>query len=327
MLYFHGFGHFHPENQIDNAFLESLEIGTNDRWIVDRVGIKNRRTVLPLDYIRSTKNKDLRAGQEAALYSNAETGRRAALMAIERAGIKPSDIGMVIGGDSSPETCIPAEGARIAKLLGLTVPAFDLHSACSTFGLHVHMLSQMGENLPEYVLIVSPENTTRVTDFSDRSSAILFGDATSAAVVSTKIPSRARVAYSTFNTNPAGCDDVLIPRVYHFSQNGSAVQKFAIKQMSALLAEIQGRIGPDRRDRLIYIGHQANFTMLQAVCRRCDIPEARHFYNIVEYGNQAAAGAAVVLSQHWERFLAGDVVALVVVGAGLSWSSLQIEFT
>src|SRR3954463_6700749 len=140
MIYFHGFGHFHPENQVDNAFLESLDIGTNDRWIVERVGIENRRTVLPLDYIRSTKNKDLRAAQEAALYSNAETGRRAAAIAIERAGIKPSDIGMVIAGGCSPDACIPAEAGRVAKLLGIQVPAFDLHSACSTFGAQVHFL-------------------------------------------------------------------------------------------------------------------------------------------------------------------------------------------
>jgi 3-oxoacyl-[acyl-carrier-protein] synthase III len=324
MLYFHGFGHFHPENQIDNAFLESLDIGTNDSWIVDRVGIKNRRTVLPLDYIRTTKNKDLRAAQEAALYSNAETGRRAALMAIERAGIKPGDVGMVIAGDCSPDNCIPAEAARIAKLLDLRVPAFDMHSACSTFGMHVHMLAQMGRSLPDYVLIVSPENSTRVTDFSDRSSAILFGDATSAAVVSTKVPSRVRLAHSTFDVNPAGCDEVSIPRMQHFSQHGSAVQKFAIKQMSALLSEIQERLGP-RAERLIYVGHQANLTMLEAVRRRCNVPPERHLSNIVEYGNQAAAGAPVVVSQNWDSLEDGDVVALVVVGSGLSWSSLQIE--
>ena len=73
MLFVHGLGHFHPENQIDNKFLEELDIGTNDEWIVSRVGISNRRTVLPLDYIKATKNQDLRAGLEAAVYSNAET--------------------------------------------------------------------------------------------------------------------------------------------------------------------------------------------------------------------------------------------------------------
>lgn len=327
MLYFHGFGHFHPENEIDNAFLESLDIGTNDAWIVDRVGIKSRRTVLPLDYIRSTKNADLRAAPEAALYSNAETGRRAALMAIERAGISPSNIGMVIAGGCSPDTCIPAEAARIARALGLSVPAFDLHAACSTFGAQAHFIEKMGAALPEHVLLVQPENLTRAVDFSDRGTAVLFGDATSAAVVSTKVPSRARVAYSTFDSDPSGCDEVMIPRTGHFRQNGATVQKFAIKKMSSLLRDIEDRVGPDRQGRVIYVGHQANLTMLESVCRRAGIPPERHFHNIARYGNQCAAGAPTVISQNWERFRPGDVVALVVVGSGLSWSSMQIEFS
>ena len=327
MIYFHGFGHFHPENQIDNAFLESLDIGTTEQWIMDRVGIKSRRTVLPLDYIRATKNVDIRGAQEAALYSNAETGRRAALMALERAGIKASDIGMVIAGGCTPDTCIPAEGARIAKALGISGPAFDLHSACSTFGAQVHLVNQMGANAPDYVLVVSPENSTRVMNFSDRSSSVLFGDATSAAVISTKHPSRCRADFSTFSVDATGCDDVTVPRTGHFSQNGSAVQKFAIKKMTALLSEIHVRLGVDRASKLIYIGHQANLTMLESVCRRCEIPSERHYRNIVEYGNQAAAGAPVVMSQSWDSFKPGDVVAMVVVGSGLSWSSLQIEFS
>lgn len=326
MLYFHGLGHFHPENAFDNAFLESLDIGTNDAWIVERVGIRSRRTVLPLDYIRTTKNKDLRAAQEAALYTNAETGRRAALMAIERAGIAPTDIGLVIAGGCSPDRCIPAEASSIANALGLSCPALDIHSACSSFGSQVHFLSMMGAGLPEYVLLVSPENTTRITDFSDRASAILFGDATSAAVVSTKIPARARVVFSTFGGNPGGADEVVIPRVGHFFQNGPAVHKFAIKQMAALVDEILARVGPERRERVYYVGHQANLTMLQAVCRRCEIPPERHLHNIVDFGNQAAAGAPVVLSQQWERFRDRDVVAVAVVGSGLSWASIQIEF-
>src|SRR5689334_12032546 len=166
MLYIHGPGHFHPENEVDNAFLESLDIGTTDRWIVERVGIESRRTVLPLDYLRATKNRDLRAAPEAALYSNAETGRRAALMAIERAGIKPSDVGMVIAGGCSPDNCIPAEASRIACALGLSVPAFDLHAACSTFGAQLHLVDRMGPSAPEYVLVVQPENITRTIDFS-----------------------------------------------------------------------------------------------------------------------------------------------------------------
>lgn len=327
MLYFHGFGHFHPENHVDNAFLESLDIGTNDAWIVQRVGIRDRRTVLPLDYLRQTKNRDLRAAQEAALYTNAETGRRAALMAIERAGLSPRDIGLVIAGSCAPDNCIPAEAAAIAKSLGIEVPAFDMHSACSTFGMQVHFVEQMGAAgaLPEYVLLVVPENLTRITDFSDRSSAILFGDATAAAVVSTKVPSRARAAFSSFGGSPAGALEVLIPRTGYFWQNGSAVQKFAIKKMTELLAGIQARVGPDRQQRLFYVGHQANLTMLEAVCKRTNMPRERHLHNIVDFGNQAAAGAPAVVSQGWDRFREGDIVAVVVVGAGLSWSTIQIE--
>lgn len=325
MLYLHGLGHFHPENRIDNGFLEALDIGTSDSWITSRVGILSRRTVLPLDYVRQTKNRDPRAGAEAALYTNAETGQRAARMAIERAGLVPQDIGMVIAGGCSPDACIPAEAGRIAKLLGLEVPAFDMHAACSTFGLHCHFAAQLGQALPEYVLLVSPENSTRVVDFSDRSSAILFGDATSAAVVSTKVPARARIELTTFGALPSGADDVVIPRTGHFSQNGSVVQKFAIKQMTKLLHAIQERLDDGQRDRLVFIGHQANLTMLEAVRRRAAIPEDRHWFNIVDYGNQAAAGAAVVLSQRWDEVKDGDIVAMVVVGSGLSWSSLRIE--
>jgi 3-oxoacyl-[acyl-carrier-protein] synthase-3 len=327
VLYLHAMGHFHPENVIDNAFLESLDIGTTEEWITSRVGIRSRRTVLPLDYIKATKNKDLRAAQEARLYTNAECGKRAAAMAIERAGLKPSDIGMVVAGDCSPDTCIPAEASSVAKALGIEVPCVDVSSACSTFGAQLHFLDMMGTALPEWVLCVIPENTTRVTDFSDRSSAILFGDATAAAVVSTKNPSKVRSTFSTFGGAPSGADDVVIPRIGHFYQNGSSVQKFAIKRMSELLRQIQDRVGADRTERVIYVGHQANLTMLESVARRCEIPVERHFVNIVEYGNQAAAGAPVVLSQRWADFRPGDIAACVVVGSGLSWASLQLEFS
>jgi 3-oxoacyl-[acyl-carrier-protein] synthase-3 len=327
MLYLHGAGHFHPENEIDNAFLESLDIGTTDQWIRDRVGIESRRTVLPLDYIRATKNRDLRAAPEAALYTNAECGRRAAEVALARAGIHPSDVGMVIAGGCSPDACIPAEASRIARALGLSVPAFDLHAACSTFGAQLHFIDRMGPAAPPYVLVVQPENTTRTVDFSDRSTAVLFGDATSAAVVSTQVPSRARVVHTTYDTDPSGCDEVTIPRTGYFKQNGAVVQKFAIKKMSSLLKDIEDRLDPDRRPRLHYVGHQANLTMLEAVCRRADIPPERHLHNIVRFGNQCAAGAPSVLSQNWDRLRPGDVAAVVVVGSGLSWASLTIEIT
>ncbi len=132
-LYVHGLGHFHPENEIDNRFLESLDIGTNDEWILERTGIRARRTVLPLDYIRETRNRDPRGAMEAAVCSNASLGRRAAAMAIERAGIPADAIGMVIAGSSATDTASPAEACNVARELSLEVPAFDVMSACTSF--------------------------------------------------------------------------------------------------------------------------------------------------------------------------------------------------
>ena len=325
MLYLHGVGHFHPENVIDNAFLEALDIGTDNAWIVSRVGIEQRRTVLPLDYLRETKNRDLRAAPEAALYSNAQTGARAAELAMQRAGLRREEIGMVIAGGCSPDSCIPAEAAAIACELGIECPAFDLHSACSSFGAQLHFFSQLGDAAPDYALCVVPENITRVTDFSDRATAVLFGDETAAAVVSNKHPARARLLHSVFGTAPSGAWDVTIARTGYFAQNGTKVQKFAIRRMGELFCDARDKLPAERGQELVFIGHQANLTMLRSVVRRCHIAPERHWSNIVDFGNQSSAGAPIVLSQHWDTLADGALISLVVVGSGLSWSSLLFE--
>ena len=97
-LHLHGLGHFHPENEITNHFLEELDIGTTDQWILERTGIRSRRTALSLDYIRETRNRDLRAATEASAWSTAQMGARAAEMALERAGVAREDVGLVLSG-------------------------------------------------------------------------------------------------------------------------------------------------------------------------------------------------------------------------------------
>ena len=326
-LYLHGLGHFHPDNVIDNRFLEELDIGTSDEWILERVGIARRRTVLPLDYIRRTKNQDVRAAQEASLYSNDETARRSAMSALSRAGLRPSDIGLVVAGGCSPQTTTPAEACRVAAALDIDAPALDINSACSSFGAHLHVLRSYG-NLPPYALVVSPENTTRVVDYRDRSTAVLWGDGTSAAVVSASVPARVRAVATSLASSPAGHGAVTIARSGHFAQDGNSVQRFAIKTTTTTLAALL----PVARERAArsggrvrFIGHQANATMLDAVARRARIDPNDHWSNIVEYGNTGAAGAPTVLSEHWDTLADGDTVLMVVVGAGLTWASITIE--
>jgi 3-oxoacyl-[acyl-carrier-protein] synthase-3 len=325
-LYLHGLGHFHPDNEISNRFLEDLDIGTNEQWILERVGIRSRRTTLPLDYIRTTRNRDPRAAAEATLYTHAETGRCAAEMAIASAGIAKSDIGMLLAGSSVMDTATPAEACNIAQALGLEVPAFDINSACTSFFANLYVLSLMQpEKLPPYVLIVVPEAVTRSVDYSDRASAVLWGDATVAAVVSTQVPARARIVGNTLTSSPAGNDKVVVPRLGHFRQDGRSVQMFAIKKTSLLLKQLQEEYRDNSR-RLHFIGHQANLRMLEAVCRQCDIPEQRHHSNVEWYGNTAGAAAPSVISMRWSRWTEHDDLAVVGVGGGLTWSSYLLRF-
>jgi 3-oxoacyl-[acyl-carrier-protein] synthase-3 len=328
MVWIHSFGHFHPENEISNAFLEELDIGTTDSWIMERVGIRSRRTVLPLDYIRQTRNADPRAASEAALYTNADTGRRAAEMALTRAtraGLRAQDLGMVISGSCAPDTTVPADACNVANALGLEVPSFDINSACTTFGAQLHALTLMRpEALPPFILIVVPENTTRVVNFADRRTAVLWGDGTAAAVVSAVEPGPIRIARATLDTSPAGAKKVLIPRGGHFSQEGRAVQRFAISRTTRCLDELRAAFPDVPRAQLHFVGHQANQLVLDAVCRACDIPPAQHHSNVADFGNTGAAGAPSVLSQDWERFQSGEAIALIGVGGGLSWSSAML---
>lgn len=325
-LHLHGLGHFHPEVEITNRFLEELDIGTDEAWIMERVGIRSRRTLLPLDYIRETRNRDPRQAAEATLYGNAETGRRAAEMAIARAGIDKRDIGLVISGSSAPDMATPADACTIAAALGLEVPCFDVNSACTSFHVAMHLLSLMDpQKLPTYVLSVVPEGVTRTVDYSDRSAAVLWGDGTSAAVLSTREPGRAQILGNTLQSSPAGHDKVVIPRQGHFRQEGRTVQTFAIKKTARLYERLRDGFAEEGR-RLHFVGHQANLLMLEKVCELCHVPPDRHHHNVGDYGNTAGAGSVGVLSMRWDDWTDDDDVAVAGVGAGLTWSSFLLRF-
>jgi 3-oxoacyl-[acyl-carrier-protein] synthase-3 len=324
MLYVHGIGHFHPENIIDNAFLESLEINTTEQWIMKYVGVRTRRTVLPLDYIYRQRNGDRRAAEEAAIYSNEATGEKAARMALDRAGLDPSDIGLVVSGSSAPAHTSPAEACLIASKLNIGVPGFDLGSACTTFVAQLRLLALIQPDaLPDFVLVVAPENLTRVVDYTDRSTAVLMGDCTIAAVVSARVPARLRIVQIEFESNPAASRTVTIPATGYLRQDGAAVQVFAIKKTAEMFRRLKGKAAGTP----YLVGHQANLVMLRAVCARAEVTSDRHLYNVDDYGNCGAAGSASVISQFWNNLKDGDEICLAVVGAGLSWGGALLKYT
>ncbi len=322
-LYVHGVGHFHPPNVLDNAFLTSLDIGSDEAWIMERVGIRSRRTIMALDYIRTTKNAQPLESAAASSMTNAQTGAEAARLALKRAGIASGRIGMVIAGGCSPQYLIPAEACLIAEELGLNgVPAFDINSACSSFAAQLHHLRALRpEMTPDYILVVNAENNTRTIDYSDRRNAVLWGDASTASVVSLKHRAPLRVKFSTLESDPSGCKAVKIEAGRHFSQNGSVVQTFAIRKSLAAMQQLRAQVRGDQ-EKLYFIGHQANLLMLENVVQRTEIDPSRHLFNVEEFGNTGAAGAPSVLSMNWEKFKSGDEIALVVVGSGLTWGGL-----
>ena len=323
MIYIHGCGHFHPENIIDNDFLENLDIGTSNEWILERVGIHQRRTVLPLDYIKETKNLNPVNAHEASLYTNAQTGALAARQAIEMAQINKDDIGMVISGGCSPQYSCPAEASCIANELEIEAVAFDLSSACSTLATQLHFINNMtAESLPDYILLVVPENNTKSINYTDRSSAVLWGDCSCALVISKTIPSKFSINHTFLKSSPKGWDKVNIPTARHFNQEGKTVQTFAIKKSLSIIKNLRSTISEDV-SKEIFIGHQANKMMLNSVSKLAGI--SNHYYNEDKYGNCGAAGAPSVLGQKWDQFQAGDNIIFAVVGSWLTWGGALIE--
>jgi len=325
-LWLHALGHFHPENEITNRFLEELDIGTDDAWILERVGIRSRRTALGLDYIRETRNRDIRAAAEATEYTTAQLGARAATLALERAGVDRSQLGMVVSGSSAPDFASPADACNVASELGIDVPAFDANSACTSFLLHVQLLSMMDPaKLPDFVLLVAPDSLTKTVHYEDRAAAVLWGDGAAAAVVSTRVPGRARLLGAALDSRPTAGHTVVVPRLGFFAQEGRAVQAFAIRQTIRGFERVRNEFA--RADRPFhFVGHQANLRMLENVCRKCEIPAERHHSNVEWYGNTGAASSASVISMGWEKWTERDDVAVVGVGAGLTWASYLMRF-
>lgn len=325
MLYLHGMGHFNPEIVISNQFLEDLNIGTSNEWILERVGIANRRTVLPLEYIKRTKNEDFRAAFEARLYTNAQMAAKAAREALKRASLQPEDIGMVIAGSSSPDNIAPAESSAVAAELGIEVPCLDMNSACSSFGMQINFLSKMdSETLPPYVLVVDSETLTKSVNYADRSMAVLFGDGSTAAIVSTKIPSRTVFCGCSYGSRPSAWEKVGIDWKWRFYQDGNAVQGFAIRKTTEGIRDLKELYAAEAK-RFIFIGHQANLSMLKTVCERTGIVPGNHWYGVDQFGNIGCCGAPSVLSAHWDDLRSGDRVAMSIVGAGLSWAHLMLK--
>lgn len=327
MLNILGIGSFNPEIIIDNNFILSLGVDTTEEWIMGKIGIRTRCTTLPLDYIRETRNADPRQAPKVSKYTPTEMAVKAAAQAMQRAGIEARQIGLVICDCCTPLELAPAEAQRIAKALGLGfgVPAYDVFTACPAFALHLDLLSSFKEEkLPEYILCVATAALTHCVNYNDRTDGAIWGDGAAAWVVSAKHTGKLKVLYTFYTADPSRCDSVVVDRFAFFHQDGRVVRDFSVRQTVRLIKDAERRFELNW-NRDVFIGHQANATMLQQIINNRGIPESSHWHNVETMGNQASAGAPASLGMHWEEIQSGQKIVVAVVGAGLSWGTAVLQ--
>lgn len=323
-----GMGHYFPETVLDNDFFNGLDIGSSAEWIEDRVGIKERRSVLQRDDIRKLRHGEISRAEllaQGRIMTMAQMCKEPWEMLVEHARREGRvvNVDTVISGTSVPDWNIPANACAIAGELGLECTAFDVNSACSTFVVNLHVARGLLENgASNAIAVLNAERYTTRTDYSDRSSCVLFGDSASAAMLEASDEASGLELIDTIvHSSPAGYKHVRLPDGDVFSQNGKAVQKFAVTKTTSVTLEILERNGLTKDDLAYFIGHQANLRMLTSTCQKQGIPDDRHLYNVDTKGNQGATGASTVLSENWSKYKHGDYVVVAVVGSGLTWGA------
>lgn len=324
-LYLHSIGYAHPKTEVSNDFIIGLGADTNEQWIQEKLGICCRRSVLSLEYIKNTKNQKPTKAIEFSQSSPTELAIDAAKMACQRAGIELNQIGLIICDCCFPNQVAPVESQRIARGLGLKCQAYDVLTACPAFALHVDYLASFRpEELPEYVLAITTAALTQTVDYTDRTDPIIWGDGAAAAVFSTKHSGKLKVIHSFFDADPTRSQAVVVNRYKYFKQDGRAVRDFSVRQTVRMLKELETKFALNW-EKDVFIGHQANATMLRQITANRNIPDSNHWHNAEEFGNQASAGAPIVLAMNWDKLQVGNRVVTAVLGAGLSWGCCIFE--
>ncbi|MEY4631315.1 MAG: hypothetical protein RIQ81_1435 [Pseudomonadota bacterium] len=328
-IFITAFGHFVPANVIDNEFFGTLDIGSDGQWIVDRVGIRERRSILTTAELRALRRREITRDDLWAAGRIMTFGKMAASAwehGMSRAGRRTADLhaDAVIGGTSVPDSDIPSHACYAARDSGLSTGfAYDTNSACSTFVVQLHtMRGLFASGSARTGAIFGAERYTTRVDYADRKSCILFGDSSYAAFIEASPNGKCLEVIDTFvESSPEGADTIRMLDGKPFEQDGQAVQKFAIlKTVAAAQAMLErNKLSVSEIDW--FVGHQANLRMLSSAAQRLGLAPEQHLFNVDTHGNQGGAGAPVSLSQNWDRLRPGQHVVMSVVGSGLTWGS------
>jgi len=311
-----GLGIHLPENILTNADLERT-VETSDEWIVTRTGIKERRIL--------AKDSPLTAS---------DLGAAAALQALQKAGVAPGDVGAIIAGAIVPDKQFPATACFIQEKIGAkNAFAFDITAACAGFVYGVNLASLLIDSGQcEHVLVVGAELLSRVVDWTDRNTCILFGDAGAAALLS-RGPQGRGVMRSLLRSDGAFADILYLNNIGEAAgdtagdpkatmrMDGKHVFKLAVGAVSQVVRDTLALEGlePEALDLLVM--HQANIRILNAIAEKLALPEDKVMINVNRYGNTSSASIPLALyeAEQEGRLKPGMLVGLAAVGGGMSW--------
>ncbi|MBV8602264.1 MAG: ketoacyl-ACP synthase III [Candidatus Eremiobacteraeota bacterium] len=314
-----GLGHYAPAKVLTNDDLEKI-LDTSDEWITTRTGMKRRHIAAPDE-------------------ATSDLAIAAAKMALQNASLKPKDVDCYVVATVTPDFAFPATGCIVASKLGVAgKPAFDIEIACSGFiyGLTV-VSSLIRSGVYKRVMLIGAETLSKLVNYQDRSTAILFGDGAGAAILEESSEDSFLAAdLGSDGTTPetlylpaGGSRTPLTPEILaahgdKIHMAGREVFKFAVNRMveSSLTALSRANLKPE--DLSYLIPHQANRRIIDAAAQRLSMPPEKVIVNIQEYGNTSAASIPLALSEasRDRKLKDGDLIVFTGFGAGLSWGAV-----
>jgi 3-oxoacyl-[acyl-carrier-protein] synthase-3 len=320
-----GWGRYVPSQILSNADLEKL-VDTSDEWIVSRTGIRERRVA-------------------AANETTASMGSVAALRAIYAAGIEPNDIDLILLATLTPDYWMPSTAALVKEAIGNTkAAAMDVAAACSGFVYGFATAQAWIEaGLAKHVLVIGAELLTRFLDYTDRSTCILFGDGAGAAVLSASTEPGGALGVE-LTTEPQGAYMIWLPAggakappsaetiargEHYIRMEGKETYRFATKTMATTALESVRKSGLDPSDIALFIPHQANVRIIEAVAKGLGLSMDQIYTNVNRYGNTSAASVPIAMAEavNEGRIKVGDRITVVAFGAGFTSGAVTIEWT
>jgi 3-oxoacyl-[acyl-carrier-protein] synthase III len=319
-----GWGKYVPSKVLTNFDLEKM-VDTSDEWIVTRTGIAERRIAAPEE---CTSTQSINAANEA----------------LERAQISAADLDLIIVATNSPDYLFPATACLVQDGIGATkAGGYDLQAGCSGFIFALSTASQFIESgTYDNILVIGAETLSRLINWEDRATCVLFGDGAGAVVLRAAERERGLLSFvmrsngsgGHFLSLPAGCarnpaSAETVAKAQHFvHMSGNEIFKAAVRMMVDASTEAVAKAGLALSDIDLFVPHQANLRIIQAAAKRMELPEEKVWINIHKYGNTSAATIPISLCEAADsgRLKDGDLVVVASFGAGLTWGATVLRW-